>query len=445
MVIVICSYNNADWVETNLDSVFSQKYNNFRVLYVDDASQDGTPNTVENYIHKHHLHNKITVIRKNHRCRKMKNMYQAFHACKNWEIIVQLDGDDWFAHQHVLSLINDLYTQNDIWIAYSQFKFYPSDKIGYAKPVPQNIIDKNNFRAWHEWVYMGTRSFYAWLFKCINLDDLLTNKIRGYKGKFYPASNDAAIMMPMLEMAHHRLGYIPEVTYIYNQKNPLNGNKVDSLIQRASITEIFLRQRYKPLKIPLENHKSSQIDILICSTLYKNLEEYLNTLLEKIHGFNKIFVIYESDSQIDNKYYGFKKIFPNISFINIYQINLNNILQKLSYYVLLLEDKNHISAPINLKEIIDSLDITHAYGFYLDVKHCNKFISEHIYDNIFAWKFSLSSNKKKYIVHKTSHVIYRKTNISHALSGKKITSINSLKNCWQKAQFPLNGIGLYKN
>ena len=60
LAVVIPSYNNAQWYKLTLDSIFSQKYENFRVVYIDDASPDGTGDLVEQYIHEHGLEHKCT-------------------------------------------------------------------------------------------------------------------------------------------------------------------------------------------------------------------------------------------------------------------------------------------------------------------------------------------------------------------------------------------------
>ncbi|HJZ24123.1 MAG TPA: glycosyltransferase, partial [Candidatus Babeliales bacterium] len=57
-VIVTASYNNARWYEWSLNSVASQTYPNWRMIYVDDCSPDGTGKLVEYYIEKNHLENK---------------------------------------------------------------------------------------------------------------------------------------------------------------------------------------------------------------------------------------------------------------------------------------------------------------------------------------------------------------------------------------------------
>ena len=48
--IVIPSYNNSDWVETNIESILCQTYKNYEVLYINDASKDDTLTKVNNLV-----------------------------------------------------------------------------------------------------------------------------------------------------------------------------------------------------------------------------------------------------------------------------------------------------------------------------------------------------------------------------------------------------------
>ncbi len=41
-VIIVPSYNNSRFVEKNLQSIFTQRYENYRVIYIDDNSSDQT-------------------------------------------------------------------------------------------------------------------------------------------------------------------------------------------------------------------------------------------------------------------------------------------------------------------------------------------------------------------------------------------------------------------
>src|SRR3990167_5715498 len=51
-VIIVPSYNNSAWYRFNLDSIFIQQYDNYRVIYIDDCSTDKTGKLVEQYIKK---------------------------------------------------------------------------------------------------------------------------------------------------------------------------------------------------------------------------------------------------------------------------------------------------------------------------------------------------------------------------------------------------------
>src|ERR1700722_15789192 len=63
IVIVIPSYNNQEWCIRNLQSVLSQNYTNFRVVYTDDCSSDDTVKFVEEYLAQHDVDHKVSVIK----------------------------------------------------------------------------------------------------------------------------------------------------------------------------------------------------------------------------------------------------------------------------------------------------------------------------------------------------------------------------------------------
>src|SRR5438105_4834711 len=63
IVVVVPSYNNAEWYQNNLSSIFMQEYDNYRVIYLDDASEDGTADLVEEYIKTAGHADRVTLIR----------------------------------------------------------------------------------------------------------------------------------------------------------------------------------------------------------------------------------------------------------------------------------------------------------------------------------------------------------------------------------------------
>jgi len=218
IVVVIPSYNNIKWFEKNVDSVANQNYDNWSAIYIDDCSKDGTGDAVEKYIKDHKLEHKIKLIKNKIRCGAMANFYNVIHTCKDSDIIVVCDGDDWLKDKTVLSYINKVYQDNNVWMTYGQYEEFPSGNIGLCKQIPDVVTRHNHFRH-YKWLSSHLRTFYAGLFKKIKKEDFM------YEEKFLPATGDMAAMFPMLEMAGDHAKFISKVLYVYNMDNPLNDYK----------------------------------------------------------------------------------------------------------------------------------------------------------------------------------------------------------------------------
>jgi glycosyltransferase involved in cell wall biosynthesis len=241
MVVVIPSYNNMKWYEKNLVMLAAQnkKYSNWRAIYIDDCSKDGTGAAVEKYIADNNLSNKITLIKNAENHGALYNLYHAIHSCKNDEIIVTLDGDDWFPDNEVLKYLNEVYQDGEVWITYGQYLEYPSGKIGtYCEQIPNFVIEQNSFRN-YKWVSSHLRTFYAGLFKKIKKEDLM------FDGKFYPMTWDLAMMFPMFEMAGFHAKFINKVLYIYNFTNPISDWRKDTQLILSLEKQIRKKEKYK--------------------------------------------------------------------------------------------------------------------------------------------------------------------------------------------------------
>lgn len=241
-VILVASYNNAQWCQKNLDTIFAQRYDNYEVIYIDDCSTDNTGDLVEKYIQEHNLERKVTFIRNKTRLGgALENHYRACHSCKDEDVIVVVDGDDFLAHNNVLSYLNNVYKNPDTWMTYGQFKEVPSEKKGFCSPMPQKIIAQNSFREFSH-IPSHLRTFYAGLFKQIKKDDLMLH------GEFFKMTGDMAAMLPMIEMARNgHFKFIPDVLYLYNAINPLSDHRISKELQRTMDLEIRKRTRYAPI------------------------------------------------------------------------------------------------------------------------------------------------------------------------------------------------------
>lgn len=261
-VIVICSYNNKDWYIYNLNSVFSQTYPHYRVIYIDDCSPDNTHELVKEYLTTRNLEHVVTLIKNDQREGAMFNHYQAIQLCKDNEIIVCLDGDDWFAQDDVLEYLSNIYADESIWLTYGQFCNWPTGERGWCEEIPQHIIDSHSFREFG-FVSVQLRTYYAWLAKQVKLEDLISE--HSTNCSFFPIACDVALMFPMLEMAAHHFKFITKILCQRNVATPINDFKMNPELQINTMNFIAAKKSYCPLTRPLFKHQRSSYKEIACS------------------------------------------------------------------------------------------------------------------------------------------------------------------------------------
>lgn len=288
VVVIVPSYNNASCCVRNIESILTQDYPVMHIIFVDDCSTDGTGTIIEKYVSQRNLTDRVTLIRNSHNRKAMANIYNAVHMCDDHALITVVDGDDALAHTHVITTIVEQHQRYDAWISYAQFKNVPEEYArrfnmpvkGYAQAMPQSIITNNSFRK-HPWCWSGLRSFYAWIFKQIRLDDLLD--ARRYKlNKFFAVCCDNAYFFPLLEMAGHHALFIPDVLLLRNVETPLNDFKINKSEQVD--TALFIRSKtpYTRLASPIiKTGRKPLIDALI-------IEQNQDQLLQSIHALEQM-------------------------------------------------------------------------------------------------------------------------------------------------------------
>ena len=183
---------------------------------------------------------KINIIINSKNVGALENIYNAIHSCNKDDIILLVDGDDRLAHNDVLKYLNTVYQDQNIWLTYGQFQWFPAQIPGFIFQMPNWVIEKNCIRS-YRWITTHLRTFYAGLFHKIKKEDLL------YEGKFYGTAWDLGIMYPMVEMAGYHTKFISDILYIYNTANFINDNKVNKDLQNK--TDLFIRHKepYTPI------------------------------------------------------------------------------------------------------------------------------------------------------------------------------------------------------
>lgn len=241
MVVCVPSYNNEEFYKKNLDSIFSQNYEDFRVIYIDDASTDNTWELVCSYVKEHGLEDKITLIHNEVNLGPMANWFRMITSCEDHEVIISVDGDDWLANTEVLNRVNQAYQDERVWVTYGTYEQFPSKHSGTSMPVKTSELKSGKHRS-RGFIWAHLRTFYAGLFKKVP-----PARFKDDSGNFFTQAVDVAIMVSVVDLAREHAFFMPDVLYIYNIDNPLNEHKVKDRKDCPSGL-VFSRKPLKQLK-----------------------------------------------------------------------------------------------------------------------------------------------------------------------------------------------------
>lgn len=215
-IIVVPSYNNEDWTQYNLASILNQTYTDYEVLYIDDASTDETYSTVCNIVED--LPN-WTVVRNSVNRGAAYNYIEYLDKIspKPEDIIVHLDGDDWFFDDNVLENLDYFYRRNGSWMTYGQFVCW--DGSGeVTRSFPQgshydDFIHRHKLYRKDLWRASHLRTYKYFLWNAIDREDLKSR----LDGQYYWHASDLAWAYPALEMCPKgAIGVVDFNTHVYN-------------------------------------------------------------------------------------------------------------------------------------------------------------------------------------------------------------------------------------
>lgn len=447
IVVVVCSYNNGEWSENTLNSIATQEYGNFRIIIVDDCSTDNNQEVIQRYIDDHNINDRVTFIRNEKRCRKLFNLYRVLYDCDDEEIVVMVDGDDSLSHPHVLSHINNLYDDENVWFTYGQYRNIPASEaiqwghkeMGYCRPVPKHIQRKQAYR-YYSFIYMHPRSFRAWLFKMVKLEDLIAEKIAGFEGDFYPASNDVAMYFPMVEMAHTHIKFVPDILYIRNLYSDIVGFKVDRRIQTASAREIRKKKCYpvlfQPQKNRLDNLQDAATDLfLLCHYNLTEITNILENIQENCADLGTVHVFFNNTEENKKTCRFIKHNYSNVIFIPCDMEGNKSLKNRLLDYlsisknehVCLITDSCSITNKLDFSHYIYWLERTFAHRFYLNRHALDKGVPKFIplTNEICAWKITSGSDKWKGTVIGQDVFLCRKTTLYQEIRSLDFNSMYS--------------------
>jgi len=220
-----------------LESVLAQRYTAWRALVTVDPCGD---RTVERALASAGGDPRIDIQANDARMFSMANLVEGVRRSRAEpdDVIVVLDGDDWFRDDTSLDTIARTYARTDCWMTYGSWISNDPEHQGMPRglwpPYPDETVDFRHAL----WLHTAVRTWKKWLWDLIDDHDF-----RDENGEYFRVTEDQASMLPMLEMSGtRRAQHIPDVLMVYNRTTPHACGKVrrDEMLRNA---ELLRRRR----------------------------------------------------------------------------------------------------------------------------------------------------------------------------------------------------------
>lgn len=217
-VFIIASYNNKEWYRLNLNSIFMQRYGNWRAIYVNDASTDHTMDLVKEHVARCNMNDKFKFISSKQRRFQAYSRYIAYQQTHDDEYCILLDGDDWLYDEYVLTHISRTIKSTGVVCTYGGAVTFCegmlSHKVANSGHAEQ-VIDKKAYRS-DGWRTGHLRVMKSSVLKLIHPDDLLDAT-----GQFITCSTDLMESWACLEMSGKKHCPITRRMMVYNRVNSI--------------------------------------------------------------------------------------------------------------------------------------------------------------------------------------------------------------------------------
>ena len=241
IVIVSTFYNCQDYIEKCIASIAVQDYDNYFVYLIDDASTDRTRSVAKQALDllPESIRNKFCLIVNKTNMGAVANQIAVIRSISDPESIVMiLDGDD--------SLVNDntiFNYYNSVYDGTTEFTYGSCwsmvDGIPLiSQPYPDSVKRSRSYRQhkfnWNM-PYTHLRTFKQYL-----IADIPDSNFQDEQGAWYRAGGDGSTFYSLIEAADpDRVKCLQEVVYNYNDINPLNDYKVNSIEQNINASKIL--------------------------------------------------------------------------------------------------------------------------------------------------------------------------------------------------------------
>lgn len=230
-VFVVPTYNAKDTIQQMFLSVVSQTYSNWRIIFRDDLSTDGTPELIEGLTKFFGLSDRISLTRNETKKWEVQNIVEMIKEIDEDEIVCRLDGDDWLCDLDALAIIDSRYRHSNIGALWTNHRW------GFTSQNISGPMAPNADPYQHVWKASHFKTFRKKLITSVSDENF-----RGEDGAYFKRIGDQAIYLPVLHNAAGRWEHLPITAYHYTiDMSPQTFQTDDAKFQRDEA--IFLRQR----------------------------------------------------------------------------------------------------------------------------------------------------------------------------------------------------------
>ena len=263
-IVLVSTFRNAqDYLKKHMESVYTQDYENYLHLLIDDNSDDNSIKVVYDELKElpEKLREKIKIIFNDRRFGCIRNQLSAIRDfCDPDDIVMLLDGDDWLVNNNtIFQYYNDLYSQGyeftygSMWSVADNIPLIAQD---YPKEVKLNRTYRKHLFNW-KIPYTHLRTTLAEHFENINEEVFKT-----HNGEWMKSGADNPLFYELIEKIEPGKIYCnSEIVCHYNDANPLNDYKINGEEQTENANKSYGdKNRMKKILIAIPTNKNIEVE-----------------------------------------------------------------------------------------------------------------------------------------------------------------------------------------
>ena len=276
-LVFVCARNAEPYVARCLHSLASQRSTDFHVLFIDDASSDGTA-TVASKVLQAHFAGRHTLLISPERKGKARHAFEQLPARTDADFVAVLDGDDELVDPEVLGALAQAYGEG-FDVVWTNFVTDTGVDGGNG---PLDPFDSPRSQGWQTSHFFSCRQAL--------LARVPATYFQDEQGQWLDCACDFAIAYPVLDQTRRYL-YLPRTSYRYTTLNPqshhLQGEPSGSLSsprQRAAAATVLAKPPL-PCWRPVHEHQGAMnhglsvklqqvhVDVAQCFARIESLEQ----------------------------------------------------------------------------------------------------------------------------------------------------------------------------